>query len=501
MIQEMTQESHPVYRIVSGSTLGLADTEAFVRMLNYPSQYWQGELRDFFDARRELIVSRAPGRLDLMGGIADYSGSLVLELPIANATHVALQLDARATLSLISLPVKAGDPVRSFEMPLSDFMNAGHPVDYSVARARFADESANQWAAYVAGAFLVLMRERGCVFNEGARILISSAVPEGKGVSSSASLEVAVMQALAVAYGIKITPREMAFLCQRVENMVAGAPCGVMDQMTAACGEAGRLLAVLCQPGELKMTVKLPDELAVWGVDSGIRHAVGGADYGTVRTAAFMGYRIIAELSGLTCRESAEAGRVLIDDPKWEGYLANITPEEFDERYAERLPDRMPGAEFLEQYRGITDSVTSVDPARVYPVRNATEHPIREHARVTRFARLLDTWRGAKQAEELGRLMRESHDSYSACGLGSTGTDELVRLVQEWGAERGLYGAKITGGGSGGTVAILGAREAGDNIEAIAKEYSNRTGLEPFIIMGSSPGAGVFDHLKLVRAS
>ena len=65
---------------------------------------------------------------------------------------------------------------------------------------------------------------------------------------------------------IDISPREIAFLCQKVENLMAGAPCGVMDQMTAACGEADHLLLLLCQPGDLKGTLVLPDELAVWGL-------------------------------------------------------------------------------------------------------------------------------------------------------------------------------------------------------------------------------------------
>src|SRR3712207_8855311 len=81
------------------------------------------------------------------------------------------------------------------------------------------------------------------------------------------------MQAVAAAYQIDLEPRELAFLCQKVENMVACAPCGVMDQMTSACGEADRLLALLCQPAELMGNVALPEELAVWGVDSGIRHS------------------------------------------------------------------------------------------------------------------------------------------------------------------------------------------------------------------------------------
>jgi L-arabinokinase len=385
-------------------------------------------------------------------------------------------------------------------MELADFTASGVPLDYPNAAALFKHERGHHWAAYVAGAFLVLMRERGVRFKQGAHILISSEVPEGKGVSSSAALEVAAMRALTAAYGIDLSPREMAFLCQKVENAVACAPCGVMDQMTSACGETDRLLALLCQPGELQGRLKLPDELEVWGIDSGIRHAVGGADYGTVRTAAFMGYRMIADMAGLPCHETGITGHVSIDDPKWQGYLANVTPQEFEGCYAAHLPARMSGAEFLERYKGITDRVTSVNSARSYPVRQATQHPVYEHERVRKFAQVLENREGTRQAEELGELMYASHRSYSACGLGSPGTDELVGLVREAGAAAGLYGAKITGGGSGGTVAVLGRRPAAaESIKVITKEYARRTGHEPVVISGSSPGAGVFGHLELVR--
>src|SRR5262249_54567967 len=151
------------------------------------------------------------------------------------------------------------------------------------------------WAAYAAGVFLVLARERGVSFEGGARILIASDVPEGKGVSSSAALEVAGMSGVAAAYGVPLGARGTALLCQKVENLVVGAPCGVMDQMTAACGEEGQLLALLCQPAELLAPLRLPEDVAVYGIDSGIRHAVSGADYASVRVAAFMGYAILAK--------------------------------------------------------------------------------------------------------------------------------------------------------------------------------------------------------------
>lgn len=486
-----------MYRIKSGSTTHcLDDTVAFIGLLNNLHKYSGGELREFFSSS-EIVVSRAPGRIDLMGGIADYSGSLVLQLPIAAAAHVALQLCEDPTIRIASLPDSPGDPLRLFEISLANFQRAGLPIDYAAASAIFSRDPEHHWAAYVAGPFHVLMRERREVFKRGARILVSSAVPEGKGVASSAALEVAVMQTIAAAYELEMCPRQIAFLCQRVENLIAGAPCGVMDQMTAACGEAERLLLLLCQPGELKATIGLPNGLAVWGLDSGIRHSIGGADYGTVRTAAFMGYRIIAEMAGLRCHELDASGSIQIDDDKWNGYLANIAPSDFEQHYAAHLPRQMLGEEFLEKYKGITDSVTAVKPGRSYPVLPATRHPINEHARVKKFAEVLTGWTDLSQAEVLGELMYESHQSYSTCGLGSAGTDDLVSLVREAGTKEGLYGAKITGGGSGGTVAVLGHREARSAIESIVKRYGERHNYQPVVTSGSSPGAGTFGHLRL----
>jgi len=187
-----------------------------------------------------------------------------------------------------------------------------------------------------------------------------------------------------------------------------------------------------------------------------------------------------------------------IDDRRWNGYLANIAPEEFERKYAARIPERIIGQEFLDKYDGITDTVTSVDPALEYPVLAATRHPIHEHARVNSFAAILKGWSGEdKQAQELGELMYGSHDSYSACELGSDGTDALVALVREYFDE--LYGAKITGGGSGGTVAVLGRRGATEAISEIGVRYREQTGYVPQIISGSSAGARTFGHLRLPR--
>jgi galactokinase len=467
----------------------LPDVSEFIETLN--------KHEDHFKPQPEIIIARAPGRLDVMGGIADYSGSLVLELPIAEATFVALQKDDTRRISIVSL-LDNGTRIVNFEMPLADFDRDGEPIEYDEAQRYFKIDDTHQWAAYVAGVFLVLMREREAHFNHGARLLISSRVPEGKGVSSSAALEVATMSAVAAAFEIDIAPRDIALLSQRVENLVVGAPCGVMDQMTVACGEANQLFTMICQPAQLRGTIQLPEDLAVWGLDSGTRHSIGAGDYASVRAGTFMGYRIIADLAGLTVEQMGD--RVVIDDPHWRGYLANLSPSDFERRFAAKLPENILGEEFLARYGGTTDTVTKVDPARTYAVHAPTAHAVFENLRVAMFARFLQTL-GNQEKVALGQLMYESHESYSACGLGSKGTDLLVELVRAAGVERGLFGAKITGGGSGGTVAVLGRSDARATVIDVANSYANLTGHQPYIFSGSSPGSTAFGIHRLNRSN
>jgi L-arabinokinase len=99
----------------------------------------------------------------------------------------------------------------------------------------------------------------------------------------------------------------------------------------------------------------------------------------------------------------------------------------------------------------------------------------------------------------MGELMYASHDSYSACGLGSKGTDLLVELVRTQGVERGLFGAKITGGGSGGTVAVLGSTDAEPAVLDVAHRYAAMMGHEPYIFRGSSTGSAAFGRLIVRR--
>jgi galactokinase len=464
-------------------------------------------------------TARAPGRLDVMGGIADYSGALVLQWPIRESTTVAIELQPSQVLRVVSKNASGSE--RVVEVPLS-FVNGAMPP-YGELHEWFVADRTRHWAAYVVGVFAVLAGQLGIRYAQGASIEVTSDVPEGKGVSSSAALEAATMTALVAALAEAGVARDMlepldaqrtrALLCQRAENFVVGAPCGVMDQMAAICGRAGHLMALLCQPAELRPPVHLPEELAVFGVDSGIRHAVTGSDYTAVRVGAFMGYRILADMAGLRVSAGAREGHVVIDDPRWHGYLANVGSGAFQE-YEPHLPNTLGGSTFLGRYGGTTDLVTTVHPDRCYPVWTPTAHPVYEHERVLEWAATLagveqapdpgagtsELTRGDRASREqrvhevavrLGALMLQSHASYSACGLGSDGTDLLVHLAKAAGIDRGIYGAKITGGGSGGTVAILARADAVESVRAIASKYAEESGREPYLFEGSSDGAAL----------
>jgi galactokinase len=445
-------------------------------------------LRDFLAPDEPLLIARAPGRLDVMGGIADYSGSLVLQLPLDVATTAVLQARDEPTIDIVSL--RSTGPMR-FAIALEELLR-GELRDPNRLRERLAAREDDRWAAYVVGiVHACLLRESVEVPSNagGFRLLIQSDVPEGKGVSSSAAIEVACLSVVARRYGLDLSGERIAVASQWAENHVAGAPCGIMDQMTSACGQRDRLLRLRCQPGTIEGQIVIPEGFRFYGIDSGIRHAVTGSDYGSVRTAAFMGYRIIADLAGLP--SSLDASNVQRSDARWHGYLANLSPDELESQFVAHLPEGMTGAAFLERHGGITDTVTHVRPDRTYAVRQSTVHPVYENARAEKFAELLGALRdGARgAAPEMGALMLESHASYGACGLGSDGTDRLVELVRAAGSERGLFGAKITGGGSGGTVAVLGSEDAEPLVRAIARSYEVESGRVAEVFARSGPGA------------
>jgi len=454
----------------------------------------RAELSADFSPARPIRVSRAPGRLDVMGGIADYTGSLVCELPLDRAAAVAIQPREDRQLQVFSFNLFDEHKPFTFRVPLDAL--ASHPAEK--LRCEFA-EPGRKWAAYVAGCLFVLHAGQLIDLADpkiaGLNLAAYGTVPLGAGVSSSAAIEVATMMNLADHFAIRdrLDPLRLASLCQLVEHQIVGAPCGIMDQVTSCVGEADSLLRMVCQPHELLPPLRLPEGVRVVGINSNVRHDVGGPAYARTRCAAFMGHRFILD----TLRQMGEAvGRELAGDPM-NGYLANLDPDDYKRLFRAAVPEQIGGQEFLDRFGPTIDPVTTLEPTVTYDVRHAMDHHVLEARRVRRFVEFLEqaqTLDGAAKSSALdraGHLMYASHQSYTMDAmLGAPECDLLMQAVRKR-ERQGFYGARITAGGSGGTVAVLANRSgpADAALDEILSEYERRTGRKPELLAGSSPGA------------
>lgn len=455
----------------------------------------------FFRPGGEILINRTPGRLDLMGGNDDYTGGLVFETTIREATFVALQPRPDRVVRFFNPAVRSLGWRDLVEFSLEDLTEGGRVKPLEAVRTWINADPARAWCAYVLGDLYFLLREHPRKVTRGFSLYLESDVPLGKGVSSSAALEVAPMKAMASLYGIEVSGVELASWTQWVEIALTQSACGIMDQLAVVMGDEEAFVPMLCQPCLPRPLVKLPANLRLWGVDSGVRHSVAGIEYEAARAATFMGYRILCDAEGLLPELDESGALPRWVEPRWNGYLANLSPSLFRRDQEARLPEAMAGADFVKQHPVHLDPFTPVRPEVVYPVRGAVRYAVEEHWRVQSFLSLI-----SKPAETiddttghlLGELMYLAHQGYSECGLGSAATDRIVALVREE-RGRGLLGAKITGGGAGGTVAVLGwnGPEAERAFARVLERYAAESQSTPYVFSGSSPGCDRFGILRL----
>jgi len=436
-----------------------------------------------FASDRPIYYTRAPGRLDLMGGNDDYTGGLVFEATIREATWAAVQLRGDRRIVFLNPQMKERGWHDRVEFSLDELA-----TDAAV-RELVNRDPGSRWTAYTLGVFHSLQRRFPEQVSCGASVYIESNVPLNKGVSSSASVEVAVMKAAVGAYGIDLAGVELAEACQWVENVIAESACGIMDQITVVLGDEGCILPLLCQPCLPRPLVRLPEGLACWAVDSGVSHMVTGIEYEAARAGAFMGYKLICDWEGLPVKPEQSGQIPRWTDPRWNGYLANLSPSLFRARYESRLAETMTGADYLRRGQVHVDPFTRMRSEVTYRVRACTRYAVEENFRVDLFAELA---RGGVGFEQMGDLMYQSHHAYTECGLGCEATDLLVEFVREAGVASGLFGAKVTGGGAGGTVAVLGRVAARPAFERVVNRYAAARGIIPYVFEGSSMGADRF---------
>ena len=369
------------------------------------------------------VIGEAPGRLDFLGGVADYSGSLVLEMPLALTTRVTLT-----------------------EHPTREFIFESAQEGRCVVAAGTPPTSVPKWVRYPYGCFLLFCEAQAWKPRTGLTFAIRSRVPTSMGVSSSAALEVATMRALEAYSGKKFSGTALARLAQRAENEVVGAPCGLMDQLASAYGVRGALLPILCRPDLLGEPVKLPRGVIAVGWPSGVKHAVTASPYATARAGAFMGKKLIEHATGRRLAHATE-----------------LVPAEVRAFSRTMLPEKISGIIFLSRAGAVDDPLSKVEPLKTYAVRAAVSFPVEENFRAEAAVALL---RGVtpKSREAtlraLGELLYQSHAGYSSIGLGCPETDRMVAAVRALGPKHGFYGARVSGGGSGGTVVVLLQRRA-----------------------------------------
>src|ERR1044072_7717285 len=298
-----------------------------------------------------------------------------------------------------------------------------------------------QWSDYPIGVAVVM--ERAGYRLRGARLRIRGEVPIGSGLSSSAAIEGATACALAANSGLKIDARELALLCQRAENEFVGARVGIMDQFVSLFGQAQHALLLDCRSLEFKL-LPLPDNVRLIICNTMVKHELASSAYNERR-------------------EQCEAGVK---------HLAQFLPE------VKALRDV--SIEQLEQYRAGLSEV----------VYRRCRHVITENARVLAAGDALEQG----DLRQFGKLMAESHqslrDDYEVS------SDELDLMVELAEKVAGVYGARMTGGGFGGSTINLVAEEHAEEFqETVAHEYLRITKLKPEIyVCSAAKGAAEVRH-------
>ncbi len=473
---------------ISGPERKPHDILEFESMLRYEDRQIFGEFG--FEKTGTIFVTRAPGRLDVMGGSADFCGANVLETTIERAAVAACQARKDWILKALTYDTEGNDNPSGFQISLNDFYTNGTLNSYSQVRQLFAKNPRTSCTGYVLCSFYVLLKEKKVdAFPHGAVVVIRSKIPTGVGMGSSFAIKVAALSAISHLYGLNLNVREIARIGEIIENQIVGAPRSITVGIVAAAGQQDKILSILCQPDRVLETVSIPPNTKLIGINSKSRRRESSSAYIDARTAAFMGLTILQkELKLEELRDN---------------YLCRLSVENFREKGWKTLPAEMKGEDFLNRYGDTADALTLVDAKENYRIRSRVEHPIYEHARVQKFIGHLKnaSENPAKRRTSLiraGKLMYASNWSYRfRMGLGSPQVEQIVQSARRIGIRGGLYGAKITGGGGGGTVALLCHGDVSNALVQILAAYKLAWGLEAEVFTGSSPGASEFGHIVL----
>jgi galactokinase len=377
-----------------------------------------GQLRKSFGKLygAEPRLFSAPGRVNLIGEHTDYNDGFVLPMAIDRATVVAAAARDDRRVRVYSLNL---DEAGAFELNRPGSGRRG------------------VWLDYVEGVARVL-EARGALLR-GADFAISSDVPAGAGLSSSAALELSVGLALVTLSGAAVERVSLALAGQQAEHTFVGTKSGIMDQLVVALGQSGHALFIDCRSLEVEPIPMKMEDVAVAVCDTRVKHELSSSEYNKRRAECERGVELLREvLPGIRA-------------------LRDVSMAEFA-RCEERLPE---------------------------VIRRRCRHVVTENARTLSAAEALRSG----ELETMGQLMAESHrslrDDYE---VSSAELDAMVSIANR---VRGVLGARMTGGGFGGCTVNLVWRDALEEFrDVVGREYHRATGIQTDIyIVEASDGA------------
>ena len=392
--------------------------------------------REVFEAEPDGVWY-APGRVNIIGEHTDYNGGLALPIALPHRAHLALRRRDDRTVRLVSPQTREKVDVTS----LDTIGPKGTPGEVV------------HWAAYIAGVAWALERD-GFEDLPGFDAALVSCVPLGGGLSSSAALECSAAVAIDEVAGLGLagTPEEpddagrarLVTNCVRTENEMAGAPTGGMDQSASLRCREGHALELDCRDGSVDHVPfdLAAEDLALLVIDTKAKHSLDDGQYGARRAA---------------CERAAQILGVEL--------LADIAIED--------LPQAL-------------ERLSSTDDADELIKR--TRHVVTEIDRTRRLVDLLQDGRplrGEKLAEA-GRLMDASHESLR---VDYECTCPELDVAVEAARAAGAHGARMTGGGFGGSaIALVDAKTVHDVAAAVAQAYE-REGFNPPAFLDAVPAA------------
>ena len=364
-----------------------------------------GESFESVFGRAPEFVSRAPGRINLIGEHVDYLDGCVMPIAIDRAVTIHFAR-ARGRQSRI----------------WPEGYGLEEPVSFDTNNFYREGPDGVQWLNYVFGV-MAGYQDDGLVL-PAFDAFISSDLPTGAGLSSSAALEMSVAMLIERLSGLRKGVVERALICQKAEHEWAGVPCGIMDQFASGAGKAGQVLHLDCRDLSFDH-VPLPECVSVLTADTQVKHALGDSEYRKRRES---------------CEEAA--GILGIDSFR-DATLAQV------EATKEELGDLL--------YR-------------------RARHAVSEMQRVEEFSDALKR----DQSDRISNLMRCSHNSLrDDFEVSCEELDVLVDAAYEFGPERGLIGSRMTGGGFGGSTVSLVKSEAAEALKAyLEKSYQQKFGRE-----------------------